>query len=116
EREETPYIKDATKVYIKDVYDHTIQIIDTIESYRDTLASLMDIYLSGISNKTNTIMKVLTIISTIFIPLTFIVGVYGMNFEHMPELSWKYGYLMVWIFMLLVGIVMLSFFRRKRWL
>jgi magnesium transporter len=85
-------ISDTTKTYIRDLYDHTIQIIETIETYRDMLWGLMDMYMSSVSNKMNSIMKVLTIIATIFIPLTFIVGVYGMNFENMPELHYKYGY------------------------
>jgi magnesium transporter len=116
ERDETGLVRPSTRMYIKDVYDHTIQIIDTIESYRDTLASLMDIYLSGVNNKISAVMKVLTIISTIFIPLTFIVGVYGMNFEHMPELKWAYGYYLIWGIMGAMGMAMLVFFRRKRWL
>jgi magnesium transporter len=116
EREETPLIRKETRKYIRDIYDHTIQVIDTTESYRETLASLLDIYLSSISNKTNDVMKVLTIISTIFMPLTFIVGIYGMNFDNMPELRTRYGYFVVLGVMGLISLMMILFFKRKRWL
>ncbi len=115
-KEETNLIRKDTHKYIRDVYDHTIQIIDTTESYRDLMASLLDLYLSGISNKTNETMKVLTIISTIFMPLTFIAGIYGMNFENMPELRTKYGYFVVMGVMAIAASVMLYWFRRKRWI
>ncbi|MFX1487114.1 MAG: CorA family divalent cation transporter, partial [Promethearchaeota archaeon] len=98
------------------VYDHTIQIIDVIETYRDMLSGMLDIYLSSVSNRMNEVMKVLTIIATIFIPLTFIVGLYGMNFIYMPELEWFWGYPMVLLTMLIVGILMLIYFRIKKWL
>ena len=91
ERSESSLIQEPTRIYLKDVYDHTIQVIDTVETYRDVLSGMLDVYLSSISNKMNEIMKVLTIIATIFIPLTFIAGVYGMNFEFMPELRWRLG-------------------------
>lgn len=116
ERLDSDIVKDSTVLYIKDVYDHTVQVIETIESYRDVLAGLLDIYLSSISNKLNAVMKVLTIISTIFMPLSFIVGLYGMNFKYMPELEWKYGYFAVMALCLSVSFVMIMFFRRKRWL
>ena len=109
-------ISNTTKAYIRDLYDHTIQIIETIETYRDMLWGLMDMYMSSVSNKMNSIMKVLTIIATIFIPLTFIVGVYGMNFENMPELHYKYGYYTVIVFMFLIFIGMLYYFKKKKWL
>ncbi|MES2731158.1 MAG: magnesium/cobalt transporter CorA [Bacteroidota bacterium] len=115
-REETELIRAETHIYLRDVYDHTIQIIDTAESYRDLMASLLDIYLSAISNRMNNVMKVLTIVSTIFMPLSFIVGVYGMNFDNMPELHWKYGYFGVWGVIIAVSFSMLAFFQRKRWL
>lgn len=116
QREESPLIKNTTQIYIKDVYDHTIQIIETIESYRDILAGMIDVYMSSISNRMNQVMKVLTVISTIFIPLTFITGIYGMNFEHMPELKWNHGYYMVLLICSSVAGSMLLFFKRKGWL
>jgi len=116
ERCESPLIHESTSAYLRDVYDHTIQIIDTVESYRDTISGLLDIYLSSISNKMNEVMKVLTIFASIFIPLTFIVGVYGMNFEFMPELKWHWGYFITLLVMLLVVISLVRYFRRKRWL
>ncbi|NJD52534.1 MAG: magnesium/cobalt transporter CorA [Candidatus Methanoperedens sp.] len=116
ERSDSALIQEQTRIYLKDVYDHTIQVIDTIETYRDVLSGMLDVYLSSISNKMNEIMKVLTIIATIFIPLTFIAGVYGMNFEFMPELRWRWGYPAVWIVMTCVGISMLVYFRKKKWI
>jgi magnesium transporter len=112
---ENALVSDTTRLYLRDVYDHTVQVIDAIETYRDTSASMIDIYLSSISFRMNEIMKVLTIISTIFIPLTFIVGLYGMNFQYFPEIGWKYGYLFVWTIMLCVAGGMLVYFRRKKW-
>lgn len=108
----TPY----TNRYLRDVYEHLIQVSDSIESHRDLLASIMDLYLSGESNKMNKTMQVLTIIATIFIPMTFVAGIYGMNFDHMPELHWTYGYQYVWGIMLIILIIMVIFFRRKKWL
>lgn len=116
QRSESPLIQEATGVYLRSVYDHTIQIIDTIESSRDMVSGMLDIYLSSISNRLNSVMKVLTIIATIFIPLTFIVGIYGMNFEHMPELKVWWAYPAVWLVMVAVAAVMLIYFRRKKWL
>ncbi len=115
ERSDSKLIDKKTLIYLRDLYDHTIQVIDTIETYRDMLSSMLDVYLSSISNKMNAVMKVLTIIATIFIPLTFIAGVYGMNFRNMPELEWGYGYYAVLAVMLTVGIIMLSYFKRKKW-
>lgn len=102
--------------YLRDLYDHTIQVMDTLESYRDLLASIQDLYLSVLSYRMNDVMKVLTVMSTIFIPLTFIVGVYGMNFEFMPELHSQWGYPVVWLFMILTAVGMLFYFRHKRWI
>ena len=116
ERSDSLLIQDNTRIYLKDVYDHTIQVIDTVETFRDMLSGMLDVYLSSISNKMNEIMKVLTIIATIFIPLTFIAGVYGMNFENMPELKWQWGYPAIWSVMLFIGILMLAYFRKKKWL
>jgi magnesium transporter len=116
ERGESPLIKDSTHIYLKDVYDHTIQVIDTIETFRDMLAGMLDIYLSSISNKMNEVMKVLTIIATIFIPLTFIVGIYGMNFKYMPELDVWWTYPMVWAVMIAIALVMVMYFRRRKWM
>jgi len=115
-REDSPLIKDSTKIYLRDVYDHTIQVIDAIETFRDMISGMLDIYLSSLSNKMNEIMKFLTIIGTIFIPLTFIAGVYGMNFYFMPELRWHYGYFAVLACMALVGITMMIYFKWKKWL
>ena len=116
ERGETPLIQDATQIYLRDLYDHTIQVMDAIETYRDMLSAMLDIYLSSISNTMNAVMKLLTIIGTIFIPLTFIAGIYGMNFQYMPELGWCWAYPLVWLVMLAVAVVMVIYFRRKRWL
>lgn len=114
-RGETKLVEKTTLIYIRDIYDHTIQVIETTETYRDMVSGLQDLYLSSISNRMNEVMKVLTIIATIFIPLTFIAGIYGMNFEFMPELKWKFGYILVWVLMLGVGSGMFIFFRRKKW-
>ncbi|HDT12286.1 MAG TPA: magnesium/cobalt transporter CorA, partial [Candidatus Marinimicrobia bacterium] len=116
ERSESSLIQKSTGIYLRDVYDHTIQVIDTVESYRDMVSGMLDIYLSSVSNRMNEVMKVLTVIATIFIPLTFIAGVYGMNFEFMPELGWKWSYPLLWLFMIGVAILMIFYFRKKRWL
>ncbi len=116
QRAESTLIKETTGIYLRDVYDHTIQIIDTIESFRDMVSGMLDIYLSSISNKMNAVMKVLTIIATLFIPLTFIAGLYGMNFEYMPELKWRWGYAAILMVMATVAVIMLIYFRRKKWL
>lgn len=116
QRTESKLISEVTSIYLRDVYDHTIQVIDTIESFRDMVTGMVDIYLSSISNRMNAVMKVLTIIATIFIPLTFIAGVYGMNFKYMPELQWRWGYGAVLLVMVLAAVVMLIYFRKKKWL
>jgi magnesium transporter len=121
-RSHSKIIREDMLIYLKDSYDHTVQVMETVETYRDVLASLLDVYLSTISNRMNEIMKVLTIMSTIFIPLTFISGLYGMNFHtdispyNMPELSWKYGYPACLLLMLAVVITMLLYFKRNKWI
>lgn len=114
-RTESALITKGTQIYLRDVYDHTIQVNDTIDSFREALAGLHDIHLSGISNRMNEIMKILTIFSTIFIPLTFLAGVYGMNFEHMPELKWRYGYFIVLFIMAVIALGMIVFVKKRRW-
>lgn len=109
-------IGEPSKLYFKDVYDHIIHATDTIETFREMLTEMFNIYLSSVSNRLNEVMKVLTIIATIFMPLTFIAGIYGMNFEHMPELRWPWGYPLILLFMLSIAISMLVYFRKKRWL
>ena len=111
----SPLISEPVGVYLRDVHDHVIQVMDSIQTFRDMLSSTMDVYLSSVSNRMNAVMKVLTIIATIFIPLTFIVGVYGMNFKYMPELEWRWGYFAVWGIMLGLAIFMVVAFKRKRW-
>lgn len=115
-REESGLITDATRAYFRDIYDHTIQVVDTTETFRDIVAGMLDTYLSSLSNRMNEVMKVLTIIATTFIPLTFVAGVYGMNFEYMPELSLPWAYPAVWAVMIAVSVAMLLYFRRKDWL
>lgn len=116
QRYEGDLIETSTDIYLRDLYEHTISIIDTVETLRDMVSGMIDLYISSVSNRMNEIMKVLTIFSAIFIPLTFIAGIYGMNFENMPELSWDYGYFGVLGIMLFVFISMLLFFRKKKWL
>ncbi len=122
EREESPLIKDSTEIFLRDVYDHAIQVMDTVESFRDMVTGMLDIYLSNLSNKMNEVMKVLTIIATIFIPLSFITGIYGMNFSHdaspwnMPELGWYFGYPTAITVMVAIAIVMIIYFKKKKWL
>lgn len=115
-RSESHLVKKATRQYFRDVYDHTIQVIDTVESFRDLVSGMLDIYLSSVSNRMNDVMKVLTIIATIFIPLTFIAGIYGMNFEYMPELEWTGGYFAVLGLMFAIFLGMLVYFKWKKWL
>jgi len=115
-RGEFSLISESTAVYLRDVYDHTIQVIDTVESLRDVLGGMLDLYLSTISNRMNEVMKVLTIIATIFIPLTFVAGIYGMNFKYMPELEWHWGYYMIWGVMAVVVVTMVVYFKRRAWL
>jgi magnesium transporter len=114
-RSESTLIKEDVLVYVRDVYDHVIQAIDTIETYRDMLSAMLDIYLSSVGNRMNEVMKVLTIIATIFIPMTFLAGIYGMNFKYMPELEWRYAYLVFWIVVSVVLIAMIAYFKRKKW-
>jgi len=116
ERGESKLIKKQTNPYFRDVYDHTIQVVDMVETMRDMNSGMFDMYLSSISNRMNEVMKVLTIIATIFIPLTFIAGIYGMNFEYMPELKWRWAYFSVWGVIVLVVAGMIWYFKRKRWL
>lgn len=115
-REETSLISKGTRVFLRDLYDHTIQVADTVETLRDIMSSALDVYLSSVSNRLNEVMKVLTVVSSIFIPLTFIVGIYGMNFEYMPELEWRYGYPTLMVFMTVLALILLAFFKRRRWL
>ncbi|HHN45932.1 MAG TPA: magnesium/cobalt transporter CorA, partial [Planctomycetes bacterium] len=116
EKTESKLVKKSTRIFLRDVYEHTIQVIDSVESFRDVLAGMLDIYLTSISNRTNEVMKVLTIIATIFIPLTFVAGVYGMNFRYMPELESPWGYPLTLAGMALVMLAMLVYFRRRKWL
>ncbi|MCX7773147.1 MAG: magnesium/cobalt transporter CorA [Clostridia bacterium] len=116
QREEGAHILPATRIFLRDVYDHIVQLMDTTETIRDILSGMLDIYLSTMSNRLNEVMKVLTIISTVFIPLTFIAGVYGMNFKFMPELEQPWAYPAVWIVMLVVAFTMLRYFKKKKWL
>jgi magnesium transporter len=116
ERWESQLINKSTYIYLRDVYDHTIQVIDAIETFRDMLSGMLDIYLSSVSNRMNEVMKVLTIIATIFIPLTLVAGLYGMNFKYMPELEWPWGYPLVLFVMFTIGVLMLIYFRKKKWL
>ena len=115
-KSESILIKEDVLVYLRDVYDHVIQAIDTIETFRDMLAAMLDIYLSSVSNRMNEVMKVLTIIATIFIPMTFLAGIYGMNFKNMPELEWRYAYLFFWIIVVVVLVAMVAWFKRKKWI
>ena len=121
QRESHALIHEDMRIYLRDCYDHTIQVMDLLETYRDMTTSMLDIYLSSVSNRMNDIMRVLTVIATIFIPLTFFTGVYGMNFDpaagpwSMPELGWPYGYLMIWLVMIAVGVGMVLYFRRRGW-
>lgn len=116
ERGESPLIGEQTLVYFRDVYDHTIEVAETVETYRDTMSGTLDVYLSSQSSRMNEIMKVLTVIATIFIPLTFIAGVYGMNFAYMPEISHPWGYPAALASMTVVAAAMLLYFRKKGWI
>lgn len=114
-REPIPFVDEEERIYLRDCHDHVVQIIDLLENYRDVTSGLMEVYLSSISNRTNEIMKFLTIISSIFIPLTLISGIYGMNFEHMPELKWRLGYPLALLLMACIAVLMLSWFRSRGW-
>jgi magnesium transporter len=107
---------EKTEIYLRDVYDHTIQVVETIETFRDIASGMFDTYLSSVSNRMNEVMKVLTIIATIFIPITFVAGVYGMNFHRMPELGWAWGYPGALLVMLAIALAMIAYFKRRRWL
>ncbi|NOT30451.1 MAG: magnesium/cobalt transporter CorA [Planctomycetes bacterium] len=109
-------IGEPVKIYLRDVHDHCVQVAEMVEVYREIASGLLNIYMTSIANRTNEVMKVLTVMSTIFIPLTFLVGVWGMNFAHMPELGWRFGYLLVWLFMLVLAGVLFAYFRRRGWI
>lgn len=115
-RESFELIHEDVRFYLRDVYDHIIQVADTIETYRDMLSGLLDIYMSSVSHKMNEVMKVLTVIATLFIPLTFFAGVYGMNFHYMPELEWRFAYPGFWLATVVLLAVMIVIFKRKKWL
>lgn len=115
-KRDSDFVDEATVIYFRDINDQVFQIIDTIETFRDILSGMIDIFMSSVSNKMNEIMKVLTIIATIFIPLTFIAGIYGMNFQNMPELTWRWGYLTIICVMFALAIGMVIFFRKKKWI
>jgi magnesium transporter len=114
-KDESSFIKEENVRYFSDVYDHIIHLIDSLDTYRDLTSSLVDMYLNAQNTKLNEVIRVLTIISTIFMPLTFIVGVYGMNFVYFPELEWPYGYGMVWAVMLAISLAMIGYFKYKKW-
>ena len=116
ERGESAFFEQTSRIYLRDIYDHTIHIIDTLETFRDLATGLLDIYLSSVSNRMNSVMRILTVIATIFMPLTFLAGVYGMNFKNMPELEWQWGYPAVLLLMATVGISMQVYFRKRKWL
>ncbi len=116
QRSESPLITEGTDIFFRDVYDHTIQVVDTVETFRDMLSGMLDLYLSSISNRMNEVMKVLTIMATIFIPLTFFAGIYGMNFAYIPELQWRWGYGAFWVVILILAGAMVCFFKKKKWL
>ena len=120
-REKSPLITPEVQIYLRDCYDHTVQVMDMVETYRELAANLMDIYLSSLSNSTNEIMRFLTVISTVFIPLTFVAGVYGMNFDtgvegNMPELKIPFGYLYFWLLIFSISGSLLFYFWKKGWL
>jgi magnesium transporter len=115
-KHESLLIREPTAPYLRDVYDHVIHVLDSVDIYREMISGMLDMYLSSVSNRLNAVMKVLTIIATIFMPLTFIVGVYGMNFKYLPELEWRYGYPLVWLVMLGITGFMLYYFKRKKWM
>ena len=112
---ESPLIHETTNVFLRDLYDHCVQVIDTVETFRDMASGLIDLYMSSVSHRMNEVMQVLTIMASLFIPLTFIAGIYGMNFEVMPELKWRWGYPMVWGLMLSCTVGMLVYFKKKKW-
>ena len=115
-RSESGLIEEKTHIYLRDVSDHAIRVIESIESYREILSGLLEIYISKVNNKMNEVMKVLTVFASIFIPLTFLVGIYGMNFEYMPELEWKWAYPALWVAFITIPAILLVYFKKKKWL
>jgi magnesium transporter len=115
-RDESSFVSSGVKIFLRDLYDHTVHVIDSVETMRDIITGTLDIYLSSVSNRLNEVMKVLTVMSSIFIPLTFIVGIYGMNFHYMPELEWHWGYPAVWVAMISISISLMMLFKRKKWI
>jgi magnesium transporter len=116
QRSENPLLQAKTLPFFRDVFDHVIRVIETVDTFRDLLSGMLDIHLTNVSNRMNEVMKVLTIFATIFIPLTFIVGIYGMNFDYMPELRWKWSYPLLWLVFFLLPAGLLAYFKRKKWL
>jgi magnesium transporter len=115
-RSDSHLFTEQTRAYLRDVYDHAIQVMDTVETYRDMVSGMLEIYVSSQSNRLNEVMKVLTIIATIFMPLSFLASLYGMNFQHMPELHWRFGYFAVLGVMAVAACGMLLYFKKKKWL
>ncbi|HEX5637247.1 MAG TPA: magnesium/cobalt transporter CorA [Gammaproteobacteria bacterium] len=115
-RSDSRLVQEHTLIYYRDVLDHVLRVSESLDSYRDILSNLLDVYNSSISNKMNEVMKVLTVFASIFIPLTFIVGIYGMNFEYMPELKWRWAYPALWISFVVITVSLLMYFRKKKWL
>ncbi len=116
DRTESELVSDDTRVYIRDLHDHVVQVIESMENFRDVLASMQDLYVSSLGQRTNEVIRVLTVISTIFVPLTFLAGVYGMNFDILPELHWKWGYAAFWLLSISVVAGLLGFLRSRRWI
>lgn len=115
-KSENQLVSSSTLVFVRDLYDHIVQVMDTVESLRDILMSLYDLFISEVSYKMNQVMQMLTLVSTLFIPLTFLAGIYGMNFTHMPELHWKYGYFVLLTVMLVMAVALLRYFKKKKWM
>ena len=115
ERDETSLISDEVAPFLRDLQDHVLQVADTVDAFRDILSGLQDLYLSSLSNRMNDVMKVLTIFASIFVPLTFIAGIYGMNFEHMPELAWRWSYPIFWVVIIVIVVTLLALFHRRKW-
>lgn len=111
-----PHISERAALYFRDIYDHLTRIIELSESHRDMLISALEVYFSNVSTKTNQIIKVLTIFTVILMPPTFLVGMWGMNFKYMPELEWKYGYVIFWAIVVIIGVIMIFFFKKKKWI
>lgn len=116
QRIDSPLLEEKTRIYYRDVFDHVLRVSEGMETNREMLSGLLDIYISSVSNKMNEVMKVLTVFASIFIPLTFIAGIYGMNFDHMPELHWKWAYPALWLVFVGISIMLLGYFKRKKWL